>query len=113
MPKPVVLFVTVEIDPSKRNGFLSVIEHDAKESRKKEPGCLAFDVIQSDKIANTYHFYEVYTDERAVAFHRSTPHYKKWNDFKEAGGVKSLTVVKGSALIHPSGPKKAEAKSKL
>ena len=31
-----------------------------------------------------YHFYEVYKSADAMAFHKTTPHYKKWADFKAA-----------------------------
>ena len=46
-----------------------------------------------------YHFYEVYKDAEAAAFHKTTEHYKAWADFKAANmetvGA-SQTVVKGT-----------------
>lgn len=40
----------------------------------------------------------VYKDAAAVAFHRETPHYKAWADFKAAGGVVSQEVIKATAV---------------
>jgi quinol monooxygenase YgiN len=40
----------------------------------------------------------VYKDADAVAFHRETPHYKAWANFKAEGGVISQEVIKASAI---------------
>ena len=40
----------------------------------------------------------VYKDAAAVGFHRDTPHYKAWTDFKAEGGVVSQTVIKADAI---------------
>ena len=45
-----------------------------------------------------YHLYEVYTDDEAAAYHKTTEHYKKWADFKAANPSvgETQTVVKGT-----------------
>lgn len=92
------LIVTVEIHEERILEFLSVIEKDAIGSRG-EAGCLRFDVLRSKEKANTYVFYEIYTDENAVAVHKATPHFALWTDFKSSGGVVSQAVEKCDGLF--------------
>jgi autoinducer 2-degrading protein len=40
-----------------------------------EPGCLRFDVAQSKGDPTEFLLWEVYVDEEAAAFHKTTPHY--------------------------------------
>ncbi len=42
----------------------------------KEPGNLRFDVLQDPQVPTRFYIYEAYVDEQAVAFHKTTPHYK-------------------------------------
>lgn len=41
----------------------------------------------------------MYTDEAALATHKSTVHFQSWADFKASGGVLSQTVVKGEGIF--------------
>jgi len=50
------------------------------ENARKEPGNLRFDVIQDTENINLFFLYEVYKSDEAIAYHRSTEHYKKWAD---------------------------------
>ena len=72
------MWVKVRIKPDQRERFLKAIEIDALGSEKDEPGCLRFNVLQDQKDANVYYFYEVYTDEAALEKHRAMPHYAVW-----------------------------------
>jgi len=97
------VFVTVTIPAEKENEFLAVMKVDIEGSRKEE-GCVRFDLIKGDATEGgcKYHFYEVYKDADAAAFHKKTDHYKAWADFKAANmdtvGA-SQTVVKGSGAF--------------
>lgn len=92
---PVCLVVTVEIKEDRIDEFLKVIEADAIGSRTKENGgCLRFDVLRSKESATKFIFYEMYVDEAAVVFHKATPHFALWTDFKASGGVLSQTAEK-------------------
>ena len=56
--------------------FLEAVIRQGKNSRSKEPGCLAFDILQSPDDPRRFTLYEVYTD--APTFHdthRATPHF--------------------------------------
>ena len=72
------IWVKVRIKPDMRDKFLKAIEHDALGSERDEPGCLRFNVLQDQKDANVYYFYEVYKDEAARLAHRETPHFKEF-----------------------------------
>ena len=61
--------------------FLEALKVDAAGSREEE-GCLRFDLLKDSENANTWHFYEIYKDNDAMAVHKTLPHYKAWADFK-------------------------------
>ena len=91
----IAIVVDAEIDPSRVDEFLKVIEEDAKGSRD-EPGCLRFDVIRASE--TRFFFYEAYTSAAAVDEHKAQPHFKLWSDFKASGGVVSSVSTKGAFL---------------
>ena len=98
------VFVTVTIPADKEADFMAAMNVDVAGSRKEE-GCLRFDLMKGEPVEGgcKYHFYEVYKDAEAAAFHKTTEHYKAWADFKAANmetvGA-SQTVVKGTGA-HP------------
>ncbi len=50
------------------------------ENTRKEPGNVRFDVLQSRNDPTRFTLYEVFADEDAVAFHKTTAHYQRWRD---------------------------------
>ena len=72
------IWVKVRIKPELRQRFLEAIEVDALGSERDEPGCLRFNVLQDERDANVYYFFEVYKDEVALEAHRAMPHYAVW-----------------------------------
>lgn len=95
---PFAIIVQAEIQSDRLDEFLTLIETNAVESRK-EPGCLRFDVVQSQTAPNQFFFYEVYQNPAAVDFHKAQPHYNLWANFKESGGVIASTSYKTNALF--------------
>ena len=91
------MVVQVEIVPEKLEEFYEVMKFDAVESRKEE-GCLRFDLLKDQSADNKFTFYEAYTSVDAFGIHKETPHYKKWADFKAAGGVVSQVAFKNDAI---------------
>lgn len=90
---PLTIVVHVEIASDRVEEFLRVMKFDAEESRK-EPGCLRFDLLQENGSDNKFVFYESYEDAAAFDFHKETPHYKAWADFKASGGVLNQEATK-------------------
>ncbi len=74
----IAIWVKAKIKPAMREKFLKAIELDALGSEHDEPGCLRFNVLQDQKDANVYYFYEIYKDEAALEAHRAAPHYAVW-----------------------------------
>jgi autoinducer 2-degrading protein len=72
------IWVKARVKPEQREKFLKAIEHDALGSEREEPGCLRFNVLQDEKDANVYYFFEVYKDQAALEAHRAAPHYAVW-----------------------------------
>jgi|EP01033_Poteriospumella_lacustris_P001913 quinol monooxygenase YgiN len=99
MSAPIAVVVNVEVKEDRVEEFLQVMEFDAVESRKEE-GCLRFDVLRDLVDSNKFVFYEVYRDQAAIDFHKSTPHFQKWSEFNESGGVASFSVVLASGLYY-------------
>lgn len=95
---PVCLVVTVEVKEDRLAEFLQVIEADAIGSRT-EAGCLRFDVLRSQANPLSFTYYEIYRDQAAADVHRTFPHFLKWAEFKESGGVDKLDVVKADGLF--------------
>ena len=99
-PKPVALVVNAQIHKNRLAEFLNVIEADAIGSRQRENGgCLRFDVLQDQTDECKFIFYEVYKDDAAIEFHKSTEHFKLWTAFKESGGVVSVSFTKTDAIF--------------
>ena len=66
--------VHVYIKPDKVDEFIAGIKAN-HEGSIEEPGCLRFDVAQSKDDPTEFLLWEVYVDEAANAFHKTTPHY--------------------------------------
>lgn len=97
---PIALLVKVEIKSERIPEFLEVMKEDAILSRSLEKGgCLRFDVMQIPTQPNQFYFYEVYKNEEAVAFHKTTDHYKKWTNFKATGAVVHQEVQKLDQIV--------------
>lgn len=70
-------------------GYLDKIHGPMIENARRtvlEEGCHQFDVVVSKDDDHSFIFYEVYTDEAALAAHRETPHFLKyWDLIQELG----------------------------
>lgn len=96
----VAVVVEVEIEPSRIDDFLAVIEEDAVGSRERENGgCLQFDVLRDRERLNVFRFFELYRDSAALALHKETPHFAKWREFKASGGVLSQVSSVNDAVF--------------
>ncbi len=71
--------VHVFVKPEAIDDFLELIEAD-QVGTLAEPGCVRFDVVRSLDDPNEFLIWEVYLDDEAAAYHKTTPHYL---DFKE------------------------------
>ena len=73
--------VRFDLHPGRHESFLRLVGQNAAESRRREPGCLRFDVLVPRPAAGTaVHLYEVYTDRAAFAAHLASAHYAAFSD---------------------------------
>ena len=97
MSNKYAIFVTMQLKPGMGEDFRPHIVKNAEATRRDEPDNHVFNVLVSDEDPDRYHFYEVYTDEAALAHHRETPHFKAYQaatkDMVLAREVKGCFVV--------------------
>lgn len=90
------VIVTVDIKPESVDAFVQALEVDVKCSRSllADPGLMRFDFLRFQEEPNKFIFVELYLNDDAAAFHKTTAHYDLWAKFKATGGVASQTVEK-------------------
>lgn len=70
-----VTLVEINVHEDKVDEFIEVFRQNHLGSVQEE-GNLRFDVLQDPEVNSRFFIYEAYKDEDAVAFHKTTPHYK-------------------------------------
>lgn len=74
-----ILHIAVEVVPHSVSAFLAATRLNRDESRK-EPGCLTYEIHQSEYDRNKFVLYEIYLEPDGEDHHRRTQHYQKWRD---------------------------------
>jgi (4S)-4-hydroxy-5-phosphonooxypentane-2,3-dione isomerase len=69
--------VELDIDPGETAKFIEAIKENGAAS-VKEPGCREFNISVLASNPNKVVLYEIYDNEAAVAAHRTTDHFKKY-----------------------------------
>lgn len=75
-----VVLVHVTVKREMLAEFERAILLNADGARTKEPGCLRFDVSQSEDDPAQWMFYEVYRDGAAFEAHRASPHFAAYQE---------------------------------
>ena len=70
-----VVLVQVTIRPELQEEFETALVHNARESVRRDPGCLRFDVCRDKDQPNRWVLYEVYDTPEAHAAHRQSAHF--------------------------------------
>lgn len=75
----IATIVYIDVKPQFIEAFkkISIYNHD---NTRNEPGNIRFDVLQSKSDPTKFTLYEVFADEAAVAYHKTTEHYLRWRD---------------------------------
>ena len=74
-----VTLVHVHVKPERVQDFIAAAGRN-HEASVKEPGCLRFDVLQSEEDPNRFVLYEAYRSAEDAAAHKQTAHYLAWRD---------------------------------
>lgn len=78
MPDKFAILVTVKLKPGMAAAFRPHILKNAEASVREEADCHQFQVMASLDEADTFVFYEVYSDEAALERHRRQPHFLEY-----------------------------------
>ena len=75
----IATLVYVDVKPENIEQFraISIYNHD---NTRKEAGNIRFDVLQSADDPTQFVLYEVFADQAAADFHKTTEHYLRWRD---------------------------------
>ena len=86
-----------------KEGFVPDFEAEMKAhvaaTRASEPGCLRFDVVRDKKEPRTYHLFEIYRDDQAIADHGKSPTLAKLVE-KAPLWVEDRSYYTGNTWIH-------------
>ena len=74
--EPYVVIVEFELLPdASKADARELLAQNASASFQNEPGCLRFDVVESQSEAAAFTLYEVYSNEAAFTEHLKAPHF--------------------------------------
>ncbi|MBQ8342109.1 MAG: antibiotic biosynthesis monooxygenase [Clostridia bacterium] len=75
----IATLVFVDVKPENVEDFRKITLYNHENSRK-EAGNVRFDVLQDNNNPTQFVLYEVFENEEAAAFHKTTEHYLKWRE---------------------------------
>lgn len=88
------ILVRFRIADGEMASFLPLMIDNAEASRRDEPGCERFDVLQPQADRDTILLYEIYTDRAAFDAHCTSPHFKHFDAAtKTMVAEKEVTVL--------------------
>jgi autoinducer 2-degrading protein len=74
-----VIMVDFRINPAGKAEFRRLVDANAKDSCRYEPGCRRFDVLEVPGEADRVLLYEIYEDRASFEEHVKTEHYAIFN----------------------------------
>ncbi|WP_083533192.1 putative quinol monooxygenase [Bosea sp. WAO] len=88
------ILVRFRIADGSMAGFLPLMIENAETSRRDEPGCERFDVLQPDGEQDCILLYEIYRDRAAFDAHCASQHFKRFDAAtKTMVAEKTVTVL--------------------
>lgn len=87
-----VLIVDFRVKAGRRAAFRQLIDANARESARSEPGCRRFDVLEPAGEADRILLYEIYDNRAALDAHVGSEHYARF-DKASASLVTSKSVT--------------------
>lgn len=97
-----VILVDFRVHPGERAAFRRLIDENARESCRTEPGCRRFDVLEPAGEPDRVLLYEIYDDRAAFDAHVRSAHFARFDAASAAlVAAKAVTeyalVCEGSA----------------
>ena len=87
-----VILVDFRLVPGGRAAFRLLIDENARESCRREPGCRRFDVLEPAGEADRVLLYEIYDDRAAFEAHTRTAHFARFD-------AASAALVAGKSVV--------------
>ena len=88
------ILVRFRIADGQLAAFLPLMIENAQASRREEPGCERFDVLQPEDEKDCILLYEIYRDRAAFDAHCVSPHFKSFDAAtKSMVAEKQVTVL--------------------
>lgn len=75
MKQQYAITVDFRLKPGGREEFRRLIDNNARDSCRDEPGCQRFDVLEPKGEPDRILLYEIYDDRAAFEAHIKTPHF--------------------------------------
>jgi (4S)-4-hydroxy-5-phosphonooxypentane-2,3-dione isomerase len=80
-PTMYIVIVDLHVKPERLDEFLPAMIENASASRRDEPGCVRFDVVQDENDPAHLVLYEIYRDRAAFEEdHLKRPHFLRWRE---------------------------------
>jgi quinol monooxygenase YgiN len=74
-----ILHVSIHVKPDCVEAFVAATKDNAANSAR-EPGIARFDFVRQADDPNRFALWEVYRTEEAIAAHKLTAHFARWNE---------------------------------
>ena len=91
------IIVTNKVAVGREKEYLEIMCENARASYENEDGCIQFDVIADLNQPQTFHLYEIYKNQQALAEHKQTQHYLASRE-KLAGIVIEQSVIRADVI---------------
>ena len=82
---PYAVNLQVQIQPQRRNDFLTLIRQNQKLTLETESDALQYVVGEDVDTPNVFYIHEQFLSAKAFDVHRGTDHAKEWAAFKDTG----------------------------
>lgn len=74
-----IIIAYIDVKKECIEDFKEITKYNQMNSVKEE-GNVRFDALQNREDETKFTLYEIWKDDDAFAFHKTTEHYNKWND---------------------------------
>jgi (4S)-4-hydroxy-5-phosphonooxypentane-2,3-dione isomerase len=95
-----VVLVDFRLKPGSQSGFRKLVDANATDSVRNEPGCRRFDVLEVQAQSDRVLLYEIYDNEAAFDEHCRTRHFLDF-DKASAALVAEKIVSRCNLVLEP------------
>lgn len=90
--RPFVRIAEIDVDPARRETFITAVTEEMDESVRVEPGVLALYAVAERDDPSRLRFFEIYADEAAYRAHLESRHFRTFRAITDSM-VRSRTLI--------------------